>query len=1813
MTRNNLRDHLPWLLANVALNAPNAPVLPPASNQSISDPTSSFDRFTNPRPETRPRPVPESPLYPVLPVPRPVQPESTNGSTKPAAKPLQVPRGETVAERENENESMGRLASKSGSKRPTLVLRQEQLLTPTSTRGGAGSLAKEYTALLKNSGVSSSAKKRTSPRREFPTPGPTFGSDRTFDTVDLTGDDELNELTSPNSVAFGGDIGLWREDFAARPEPVPTTTANSVAFGTDIALWEEEHATRAEPIPTTTENSVAFGTDVMVWEEERALRSVPLTPKRGKKRKSDQISRPRATAVAEIDDFPDIFEVLSEEEVLSSHLKRSPTKSPAKSKLKTEVTRTPSKPKKEASQRIRKGSEIPDDSPFDAEHTIKQSPPKTSRKNKAPRDVAPVVENRDVIISKRDSSSEAPETPRAQTTQRSRNLKSDDRVIEDSDDELVTPPAYNIPGSTAHSNNRPRASVRRSQDDDFVVAYDTPSKPRQAVTSERRTPYRSPRKPEQSVLSNLSTSREYDRDLQAPGPSQGSQPLREISIEIDDEEKIAILELFLAQPSVIERKRKSLEEKLRENRDAYMQSLKKGELAPRGRLKREKEQLMQLQAALDDFSTEYRSYEEVQLKKEALISRITDAYDQDLDTQDDEARLEELENLLKGRQSSLKDSIVKAGIDNRNIFESDQAHSTETYHANPVVQATQPTRTAQPTSFSRESTLLPRGGTQVILQTQLPRQMDPPPPVARQDRIEPPLPLESSMGRHRRRVASPSPDIDELIDDQPPFTIASSSKLTKTPARQKSTVTTEQDPYAFDDGDDLFEDSLPPASRRTARKTATSVQSASARTHKSPVRAKASRQQGYQSDYSDDVDMVQFAEEFDLQQSSSENRQSRPQRPVLSETSGNAGVRPQKTAIQKTTDPLTSVQIPREIKNRPWFKEVRRALKDRFRMTGFRHNQLEAIDATLAGKDAFVLMPTGGGKSLCYQLPAVVTCGKTHGVTVVVSPLLSLMQDQVDHLNALNIVAASFSGDKKAHDRLKIMGYLEERNPELHLQLLYVTPEMINKSNQFQDGLYALYQNKKLARLVIDEAHCVSQWGHDFRPDYKELGNFRDRFPGVPIMALTATATQNVILDVKHNLGIEACEQFTQSFNRPNLYYEVMKKEKDNIESIADLINTKYSRKTGIVYTLSRKSAEKIAEKLRGHGIAAQHYHASIKVEEKVKVQQDWQAGRVKVVVATIAFGMGIDKPDVRFVIHHSIPKSLEGYYQETGRAGRDGLPSECYLYFSYGDVTSMRRLITDGDGSEEQKERQRNMLNTVTAFCDNQSDCRRVEILRYFGETFDKEQCGKTCDNCLNNEAFEQKDFSEYAIAVLTIVRSQGKLTLNQCTDFLMGKKKLSDYKTGTEQYRGMAKQMPKNEIHRIIDRLAAEGALREENTFNQKARIAIQYFKTGYGARAFLNGQRKLLLTTRVKSKDSQGGIPKKQTRISKPATAATKRLTSGNVPSTNVSSPVLGKDRKKKGKAVAMLDDEESDEDYSRFSNGYAKDGFVVPDDTDDDFETMTGPQSRGRPQRKSLGPPISHDARMGDAELSDIHDDIISNFLKEAKDLEENVRNSKNLRNPIFTEQQLREMAIRWTVSLDKMHSIPGINGDKVDRYGSALLPLIRQYHVRYEEIMGQMGPLAAAPASGSRNVVDLVSSDEEMEDVDFDDADANGQGAISSYFAGSAGRTGRGASATATASRGRSTSSAPRGAKAAGTWRGSKKPFSRRSSGASSRGGKAYGGVKKKATAGSRKTAGGTSSASFGGQSRSTGKSGGGSRAKSQGGGAGPSGIGLMEY
>ena len=507
----------------------------------------------------------------------------------------------------------------------------------------------------------------------------------------------------------------------------------------------------------------------------------------------------------------------------------------------------------------------------------------------------------------------------------------------------------------------------------------------------------------------------------------------------------------------------------------------------------------------------------------------------------------------------------------------------------------------------------------------------------------------------------------------------------------------------------------------------------------------------------------------------------------------------------------------------PWSKEVKKALRERFKLTGFRENQLDAINATLAGEDAFVLMPTGGGKSLCYQLPAIVTSGKTRGVTVVISPLLSLMTDQVDHLMAKHIQAVTLNGEQPKDKRDKIFTALKDPHPDQYIQVLYVTPEMVGKSAQLMTALRGLHQRKRLARIVIDEAHCVSQWGHDFRPDYKTLVELRQKFPGVPYMALTATATQSVKADCIHNLGMENCKEFKQSFNRPNLKYEILpKKGKGSaaatLETMVKLIKETHKNQTGIVYTLSKKGCEDLARGFCENGISAHHFHAGMKPEDKAYVQTAWQTGRFQIVVATIAFGMGIDKPDVRFVIHHTIPKSLEGYYQETGRAGRDGKPSNCYLFYGYQDTAILRRFIEDGEGDRAVKESQRAMLKSMVRYCEDRDDCRRSNILAYFGESFNKEDCNNMCDNCASDAVYETKDMTVLARSAIKLVQQydDDNLTLLYVVDFLRGANKKFKEHHKDLKCRGMAKDLQRGEVERLLTRLLMDDVLVEDNVVN-------------------------------------------------------------------------------------------------------------------------------------------------------------------------------------------------------------------------------------------------------------------------------------------------------------------------------------------------------------------------------------------------------------
>lgn len=379
----------------------------------------------------------------------------------------------------------------------------------------------------------------------------------------------------------------------------------------------------------------------------------------------------------------------------------------------------------------------------------------------------------------------------------------------------------------------------------------------------------------------------------------------------------------------------------------------------------------------------------------------------------------------------------------------------------------------------------------------------------------------------------------------------------------------------------------------------------------------------------------------------------------------------------------------------------------------FRLHQQEIVAHLIAGGDAFVLMPTGGGKSLCYQIPAL----HREGTAIVVSPLISLMKDQVDALQANGVRAAYYNSSLSAAESRRVLAQFHSGR----LDLLYVAPERL-LADSFLDRLNDI----PIALFAIDEAHCVSQWGHDFRPEYVQLGMLRRRFPQIPLIALTATADPQTRVDIRSCLGLQEAKEFIAGFDRPNIRYTVAEKAKPAAQLMAFLRSR--PSEPGIVYALSRKRVEEVAARLRAEGIPADPYHAGLADGERQRVQDAFQRDDLQVVVATVAFGMGIDKPNVRYVVHYDLPKNIESYYQETGRAGRDGLPAEALLLFGYGDIAVARGLI-EKSSNHEQKRIELHKLNAMIGFAEAQT-CRRRVLLGYFGEELEQD-CGN-CDICL-------------------------------------------------------------------------------------------------------------------------------------------------------------------------------------------------------------------------------------------------------------------------------------------------------------------------------------------------------------------------------------------------------------------------------------------------------------------------------------------------
>ena len=463
--------------------------------------------------------------------------------------------------------------------------------------------------------------------------------------------------------------------------------------------------------------------------------------------------------------------------------------------------------------------------------------------------------------------------------------------------------------------------------------------------------------------------------------------------------------------------------------------------------------------------------------------------------------------------------------------------------------------------------------------------------------------------------------------------------------------------------------------------------------------------------------------------------------------------------------------------------DLKKSLKEFFGFDSFKGMQEEVISTIMQGNDCFVIMPTGAGKSLCYQLPALIS----PGTAIIISPLIALMKNQVDAIRGFG------ESESIAHFLNSSLTKTQSEKVKADVasgktKMLYVAPETLKK-----DETIEFLRSVTVSFVAVDEAHCISEWGHDFRPEYRRIKQIVKEIDDVPMVALTATATPKVQLDIQKSLNMQDAEVFKSSFNRDNLYYEVLPKG-SKAQTMKDLISfvNKRKGKSGIIYCLSRKKTEDVAEILRANGVNALAYHAGLDAKTRAGNQDKFLMEDADVICATIAFGMGIDKPDVRFVIHYDVPKSLEGYYQETGRAGRDGLDGDCMLFYNPKDTEKLEKFLKDKPVAEREIGTQ---LISEMAFFAESSQCRRKSLLHYFGETFPAGDCGKMCDNCrYPREALDATE--ELVIALETIKHTVGKVDLQHIVNILIGKlsPEVKAYKHNAFQHFGVGKEQGVN-----------------------------------------------------------------------------------------------------------------------------------------------------------------------------------------------------------------------------------------------------------------------------------------------------------------------------------------------------------------------------------------------------------------------------------
>ena len=573
-----------------------------------------------------------------------------------------------------------------------------------------------------------------------------------------------------------------------------------------------------------------------------------------------------------------------------------------------------------------------------------------------------------------------------------------------------------------------------------------------------------------------------------------------------------------------------------------------------------------------------------------------------------------------------------------------------------------------------------------------------------------------------------------------------------------------------------------------------------------------------------------------------------------------------------------------------WSDELRAKCNSVFRIKSFRSNQLETINTTMSGLDCILVMPTGAGKSLCYQLPATISSG----LTLVICPLVSLMEDQVMSLQKREVSAVMLTASSSKETVNTT--YADMTRKPCRIQLLYVTPEKLAKSKRFMNKLEQCNKAGLLSRIAIDEVHCCSHWGHDFRPDYKFLGILKKQFPKVPILGLTATASAGVLIDVQKILHLPHAQVFKGSFNRKNLYYSVEPKpanHSDCMDRLSHLLQSKFAGQSGIIYCFSRKDTVNVADELKSRGIKSASYHADLDPRDRSKTHSLWLNGNVQVIVATIAFGMGIDKPNVRFVIHHSLSKSMENYYQESGRAGRDDLPAECILMYRLADVYRQSCMVfAESTGLEK--------LYGMAKYCIDQSTCRRMLIAEHFSEVWSEADCHGQCDHCagvVGNPAVTSTNANKAIQIVYEILdkaaKKDSRLTGQKLLEAMTGK--------GNTQHRARQScELTKDGCEYLLANMLTSGLIREDFHFTPYS--TISYVVIG-------NRQEQLTLPSVGKSPSDEvvemNETPKltkrKETATSSSSKAKKKRPTE-----SKCSSPSKAKDSKVLHDDVIVLSD-------------------------------------------------------------------------------------------------------------------------------------------------------------------------------------------------------------------------------------------------------------------------------------------------------------------